>query len=319
MEDYKGLYHNEQQDIKSFEHGAHFKYLDLVDALNKLLKKHKKHKELENKDNEETKEIKEKKEKKKNTKKYKLKSYKKINDNDNGNQRYNDIINKEEEYQKNEGEKYDHIYNRNSLHISQKKILNSISRSVDRANINLPKINFNNNSINGNKSNLYCLRNQSYNPKDLKKLLMASECNNIQIIRDNDCNENENKEDFLPKLNLPYYKLNKEEKEYRKNNGEINSFSFKKRKNKRNNNFFLNEINDKSEIINSENEKKGIIRDKLRSIFEIEKLIKRNSIKNNLINNYSRNNIDLISNDISSQIFHLKKSSLVNTNKREIV
>ena len=41
MKEYKGFYHNEQQKISTYEHGAHFKYSDLVNELNKLIKKDK--------------------------------------------------------------------------------------------------------------------------------------------------------------------------------------------------------------------------------------------------------------------------------------
>jgi len=38
MKDYKGLYHNDNSITPCFEHGAHFKYLDLVNALLELQK-----------------------------------------------------------------------------------------------------------------------------------------------------------------------------------------------------------------------------------------------------------------------------------------
>ena len=36
MKEFKGLYHNEETRIPSFEHGAHFRYLDLFNALKEL-------------------------------------------------------------------------------------------------------------------------------------------------------------------------------------------------------------------------------------------------------------------------------------------
>ena len=36
MKHYKGLFYNDKSIAPSFEHGAHFKYLDLVNALQKL-------------------------------------------------------------------------------------------------------------------------------------------------------------------------------------------------------------------------------------------------------------------------------------------
>ena len=303
MEDYKGLYHNDHQTTSYYEHGAHFKYSDLVDALNNLIKKDKKSKESESKENKEI---------KKRINKYKFKTYK-----ENGNLRYKDNNNEKEEYQKNDDRKYDNIFERNSLHISKKKILNPINRSVDRTNISLPKINISNNSNSVNKSNFYSLTKKTLKPKDLRKLIIDSEYNNIQIIKDDDFNDNEkNKEDLLPRID--YHKKTKKEREYRKNNEELNLYSVKREKNKRNNKLFLNEINNKKEIINTENENsKGIIHDRLRSIFEIDKQVKKNSLLNDLRNNYSKNYIETIKNDISKQIYQLRKSLLVNANKRD--
>ena len=66
-------------------------------------------------------------------------------------------------------------------------------------------------------------------------------------------------------------------------------------------------INDR---INTEKGKsKVFLNNRIRSIFEIEKEIKKNYLNNDISNNNinNKNYIDVINNDISNQIYQLKK------------
>ena len=233
MKDYKGLYHGEQANIKLYEHGAHFKYSDLVNALNKLLARETQNEESDIKSNSK-KETSVNKEKKKKVKKYKLNINK---ENSNVNQRYNNIFNSNVNL--NEKDKnIDNILEHYSFYkIKEKVPLNPISKSVDRSNVNLPKI-INNINSNLNTNNLIPinLKKQSYNSKQLKKIL-------------NENNNEKNREEILPLLGSLYHKQGKKEKD-NDNNMKIENIklnSVKKPKNKRNLKIFLKDIN------NSEN------------------------------------------------------------------
>jgi hypothetical protein len=297
MKDYKGLYHGEQANIKLYEHGAHFKYSDLVNALNKLLARETQNEESDIKSNSK-KETSVNKEKKKKVKKYKLNINK---ENSNVNQRYNNIFNSNVNL--NEKDKnIDNILEHYSFYkIKEKVPLNPISKSVDRSNVNLPKI-INNINSNLNTNNLIPinLKKQSYNSKQLKKIL-------------NENNNEKNREEILPLLGSLYHKQGKKEKDS-DNNIKIENIklnSVKKPKNKRNLKIFLKEIN------NTENSK-GVLNGKLKSIFDTEKPIKKNNLINQPNNDYySKNYIETVNNDISRQMYLIKKQLMGNSNKKE--
>ena len=297
MKDYKGLYHGEQANIKLYEHGAHFKYSDLVNALNKLLARETQNEESDIKSNSK-KETSVNKEKKKKVKKYKLNINK---ENSNVNQRYNNIFNSNVNL--NEKDKnIDNILEHYSFYkIKEKVPLNPISKSVDRSNVNLPKI-INNINSNLNTNNLIPinLKKQSYNSKQLKKIL-------------NENNNEKNREEILPLLGSLYHKQGKKEKDS-DNNIKIENIklnSVKKHKNKRNLKIFLKEIN------NTENSK-GVLNGKLKSIFDTEKPIKKNNLINQPNNDYySKNYIETVNNDISRQMYLIKKQLMGNSNKKE--
>ena len=297
MKDYKGLYHGEQANIKLYEHGAHFKYSDLVNALNKLLARETQNEESDIKSNSK-KETSVNKEKKKKVKKYKLNINK---ENSNVNQRYNNIFNSNVNL--NEKDKnIDNILEHYSFYkIKEKVPLNPISKSVDRSNVNLPKI-INNINSNLNTNNLIPinLKKQSYNSKQLKKIL-------------NENNNEKNREEILPLLGSLYHKQGKKEKD-NDNNMKIENIklnSVKKPKNKRNLKIFLKDIN------NSENSK-GVLNGKLKSIFDTEKPIKKNNLINQPNNDYySKNYIETVNNDISRQMYLIKKQLMGNSNKKE--
>ena len=303
MKDFKGIYgeQEKEKEITYYEHGAHFKYSDLVDALNKL-----QYKRLPKKDlNLEVEELNNKNgikiiSEKKKKKKYKLKLNTQAN-NDNNN-RYKDInvnIDYKMEQYPNEEKKNENDNEKFTYHLKKSKIINPISKSVDRSKINLPKIVFNHININNNSNinnNPISLRNKSFNSKKLKELI---EDENKKTKK-----EENNKIEILPKLDSNYYKQNNtKEKEYKKTIDNIKMFSIKN-KNKRS---YNNNINDR---INTETGKsKGILNNRIRSIFEIEKEIKKNYLNNDISNIYynNKNYIDVINNDISNQIYQLKK------------
>lgn len=300
MKDYKGLYHGEQKNIESYEHGAHFKYSDLVNALNKLLAKETQNEESDIKSNNK-KETSVNKEKKKKVKKYKLKLDK---ENSNVNQRYNNnIFNSNVNLNENDKDKnIDDILEHYSFYkIKQNVALNPISKSVDRSNVNLPKIINNiNSNFNTNNPIPINLKKQSYNSKQLKKIL-------------NENNNEKNREEILPLLGSLYHKQGKKEKDC-VNNIKIEDIklnSIKNPKNKRNRKIFLKDFND------SENSK-GILNNKLKSIFDTEKPIKKNNQIYQINNNYyNKNYIETVNNDISRQMYLIKKQLMGNSSKKE--
>lgn len=300
MKDYKGLYHGEQANIKLYEHGAHFKYSDLVNELNKLLAKETQNEESDIKSNDK-KETSVNKEKKKKVKKYKLNINK---ENSNVNQRYNNIFNSNVNQNENNIDKnIDNILEHYSFYkIKEKVALNPISKSVDRSKINLPKIITNNINSNPNNNNPIPinLKKQSYNSKQLKKIL-------------NENNNEKNREEVLPLLGSSYHKQGKRAKDSGNNikieNIKLNSV--KKPKNKRNLKIFLKDIND------TENSK-GVLNNKIKSIFDTEKTIKKSNQINQPNNGYyNKNYIETVNNDISRQMYLIKKQLMGNSNKKE--
>ena len=316
MKDFKGIYGEQEKDITYYEHGAHFKYSDLVNALNRLQSKPLPKKDLQLRDElnnaNDVKIIGEKKKKKK----YKLKlNTEANNDNNDNNNRYKDLDSdyKVEPYpneeKKNDNEKF-------TYHLKKSKVINAISKSVDRSKINLPKIVYNHINNNSNSNNIHnplSLRNKSFNTKELKTLIKDSQIKEDKKYK----NEENSKEDILPKLDSNYYNQDLKEKEYKKTIDNIKMFSIKN-KNKRSYNF--NNNNDRMNTENGKSKSKFFLNNRIRSIFEIEKEIKKNYLNNELSNNYSNNKnyIDVINNDISNQIYQLKKNLLINnSNKKE--
>ncbi len=300
MKEYKGFYHNEQQKISTYEHGAHFKYSDLVNELNKLIKKDIiKEEERDISENNKRNDSSIKKIKKKNVKKYILKVPKDSNIN---NERYSNLNIYENDKEK------DDIVEKYSFSKTKKHAAYPTSKSLDRTNINLPKVIINNiNSSNHNNTNLTSLRNKSYNPKDLKKLFYESK-------------KEINKEEILPVIDSFNYKKNIKENDndYNKNKEDFIVNTVKKHKNKRNAKLFLKELNTKNDLMHSEIENYKV-RDsnRLRSIFETEKIIKKNNLLNEP-NSHNKRYVETVNNDISKQIYLLKKQLLVNPNKKEI-
>ena len=231
MKDYKGLYHEEKSYVPCFEHGAHFKYLDLVNALKELQLN------LYNKNELESLEITGSpiknnniillRESDKKSKRYKLKRYL-LTENDENKRYVNDIdiINENEKneksYNKYIRESKKDLFKKSKLNIKEK----GISKSIDKIKEKLPSINKNNNSN--------VLRNKSFNPQKITERIIYNfdddttynnYNNNDFEIKDynirNKYNENNNYEnvilnvkkskkpkkkfeslDFLPKINI---------------------------------------------------------------------------------------------------------------------
>ena len=176
MKDFKGLYHNENPKTPCYEYGAHFKYLDLVNALKELQSKISNKNENNNLESNyspiknETLLIKEKIKKQK---KYKLKPI--ILDKENNeNERYNNIdnINENEEISENViiRESNKDLFNHKRKRNRETKIFKGISKSIDRRDEKLPKININN-------SNSISLRNKSYNPHKIMEKIIYDDDN----------------------------------------------------------------------------------------------------------------------------------------------
>ena len=283
MKDFKGIYGEQEKEVNYYEHGAHFKYSDLVNALNKLLSKTLPKKDLKLQEElnniNDIKIVGEKKKKKK----YILKLNTEANNEDNN--RYEDFgvdfkLHQDEyqnEEKKNDNEKF-------TYHLKKSKIVNAVSKSVDRSKINLPKIVYNhinnNNNIN-NHNNPISLRNKSFNSKELKELFEDKKTKENKKNKD----EENSKLDILPKLDSMYYNQNLEEKEYKKTIDNIKMLSIKNKNKRRHNN------NNSIDRMNYENRKsKFFLNNRIRSIFEIEKEIKKNYLNNDINNNYYNNN-----------------------------
>lgn len=371
MKEFKGLYHNEKSITPCYEYGAHFKYLDLVNALKELQSKISNKNENENLESiyspikNETLLIKEKIKK---PKKYKLKP-KILNTENNENKRYNnekDNINENEEISENIiiRESNKDLFNSKRKRNKENKIYKGISKSIDRRDEKLPKIN-----ININNSHSISLRNNSYNPHKLMEKIIYDnedddkniinneikeikeyhsknknyEINNIQSeMRKRKLNKskknigNNGNIDFLPKINTfrnnqieeQNTKINMEEIEETQSQIEDDKIikiqssinanriinPIKKISHKGLNRLYLNDLINAKD--NQENQKLNIFKNnRLKSIFETEKQIKNNNILTDRIHNYNRNNFDKINNDMTQEIYQLKKHLLNNQNK----
>ena len=305
MKEYKGLYFQEDSKNITYEHGAHFKYTDLVKALMDLQKNISSEKNVQNEKEESA-----QKEKQKKRKKYKLK-LEPENTKNNQNQRYNDF-----DYRYNNGKenKNDDRLNIRDLFPKIQKIKQT-SRSVDTSKDKLPIINNNISLCLGNKSN----RAKILNEDNIKNITNEKDYVN-KIVEKIKNNYNEvNKSDILPKINHFHFKEIKNRYENDKNStlfeeeiknqyndiqsGKIYNHklnSIKKFNYKKNHKLFLKDYND--------NNNNNIEIGRIRSIFDTEKQIKKNI--NKKIYPIESKYVNTINNDINQQIYHLKKSLL---------
>ena len=320
MKDYKGIYHNTTSTTNYYEFGAHFKYLDLYNALNQLKKERTENIPL----NEESSlklEIKEEKEPSKKRKKYKLKTMDTketkrnlglVTDiNENSKERRKKEFSTIEEEQDNEKENF-----------RKKKRL--LTKSLDK--IVLPKINIKNSN---NEDNL----------TPIKLMVEKKEKNNYQFGRLSKSlnlkkkSVREKKENF-PKINSVYYrdiiienKNNKDTVEETQSRFKDNNESIKIFNNNDESEFKRGKIlkklttrrMGKLSLINNEQEKNfellpksNIKPERLKSIFEKEKEIKRINLFLGQKNNYSTSNRNVMNDEMAQQIHNLKMQILSN-------
>ena len=328
MKDYKGIYHGTTSTTNYYEFGAHFQYLELYNALNKLKKERAEDIPL-NDDSLLKLENKEEKEPSKKRKKYKLKTLdiKDIKES----KKYLGLETDINEKSKEKGKKFSTIEEEqeNNIKENRRKKSRLLTKSLDK--IVLPKIKIKN------------LNNED-NSKDkilspIKLLDEKKDKNNYQIGRLSKSlnlkkkSASEKKENF-PKINSNYFrdiiiedKDNKEMVEETQSRFKDNNESIKIFNNNEDNNIRKGKILKKLatrriervSLINNEQEKNiellpksSIKLDRLKSIFEKEKEIKRINLFLGQKNNYSTNNRNLMNEEMAQQIHNLKMQILSN-------
>ena len=329
MKDYKGIYHGTTSTTNYYEFGAHFKYLELYNVLNKLKKEKTENIPL-NDDSLLKLENKEEKEPSKKRKKYKLKTLdvKDIKES----KRYlgleTDINEKSKEKGKNKFSTIEEEQE-NNIKDNRRKKSRLLTKSLDK--IVLPKIKIKN------------LNNED-NSKDkilspIKLLEEKKDKNNYQIGRlSKSLNLKKKsaiqKKDNFPKINSNYFrdiiieeKDNKEMVEETQSRFKDNNESIKIFNNNEDNNIRKGKIlkklatrrMERISLINNEQEKNiellpksSIKLDRLKSIFEKEKEIKRINLFLGQKNNYSTNNRNLMNEEMAQQIHNLKMQILSN-------
>lgn len=328
MKDYKGIYHGTTSTTNYYEFGAHFQYLELYNALNKLKKERAENIPL-NDDSLLKLENKEEKEPSKKRKKYKLKTLdvKDIKES----KRYLGLETDINEKSKEKRKKFSTIEEEqeNNIKDNRRKKSRLLTKSLDK--IVLPKIKIKN------------LNNED-NSKDkilspIKLLEEKKDKNNYQIGRLSKSlnlkkrNASEKKDNF-PKINSNYFKDiiieekdNKEMVEETQSRFKDNNESIKIFNNNEDNNIRKGKIlkklatrrMERVSLINNEQEKNfellpksSIKLDRLKSIFEKEKEIKRINLFLGQKNNYSTNNRNLMNEEMAQQIHNLKMQILSN-------
>jgi len=328
MKDYKGIYHGTTSTTNYYEFGAHFKYLELYNALNKLKKERAENIPL-NDDSLLKLENKEEKEPSKKRKKYKLKTLdvKDIKES----KKYLGLETDINEKSKEKGKKFSTIEEEqeNNIKDNRRKKSRLLTKSLDK--IVLPKIKIKN------------LNNED-NSKDkilspIKLLEEKKDKNNYQIGRlskslDLKKKSAIEKKDNFPKINSNYFrdiiieeKDNKEMVEETQSRFKDNNESIKIFNNNEDNNIRKGKIlkklatrrMERGSLINNEQEKNfellpksSIKLDRLKSIFEKEKEIKRINLFLGQKNNYSTNNRNLMNEEMAQQIHNLKMQILSN-------
>ena len=329
MKDYKGIYHGTTSTTNYYEFGAHFQYLELYNALNKLKKEKAENIPL-NDDSLLKLENKEEKEPSKKRKKYKLKTLdiKDIKESKKYLGLETDINEKSKEKGKNKFSTIEEEQE-NNIKENRRKKSRLLTKSLDK--IVLPKIKIKN------------LNNED-NSKDkilspIKLLDEKKDKNNYQIGRlSKSLNLKKKsaieKKDNFPKINSNYFrdiiieeKDNKEMVEETQSRFKDNNESIKIFNNNEDNNIRKGKIlkklatrrMERVSLINNEQEKNvellpksSIKLDRLKSIFEKEKEIKRINLFLGQKNNYSTNNRNLMNEEMAQQIHNLKMQILSN-------
>ena len=295
MKDFKGVYHDITDTVKTYEFGAHFKYEELFDRLNKL-------KNEENKDNTfeenkryqiQTENIIEPNEHVKKRKKYRLETFA-----DKDNSKYLNFISKIKN-EKNDDYKVSIIQEEDKDFPKQKrKKIKLLTHSYDK--VKLPYINNNNSNHDISlKNNLLKLNNKLTESNAEKNQNMNIKRNSLNISSDKFLALKNNRKHF-PKINSLY--LNNIVQQATENN--------------------LSKEDENQNILREDENLKIKLKyirkkERLKSIFEKEKQIKNNNF--NLFlgekNNYSRIKNIVNNDEISYQIYNLKKKLLGNSNR----
>ena len=328
MKDYKGIYHGTTSTTNYYEFGAHFQYLELYNALNKLKKERAENIPL-NDDSLLKLENKEEKEPSKKRKKYKLKTLdiKDIKES----KKYLGLETDINEKSKEKGKKFSTIEEEqeNNIKDNRRKKSRLLTKSLDK--IVLPKIKIKNSNNEDNS------KDKILSP--IKLLEEKKDKNNYQIGRlSKSLNLKKKsaieKKDNFPKINSNYFrdiiieeKDNKEMVEETQSRFKDNNESIKIFNNNEDNNIRKGKIlkklstrrMERVSLINNEQEKNiellpksSIKLDRLKSIFEKEKEIKRINLFLGQKNNYSTNNRNLMNEEMAQQIHNLKMQILSN-------
>ena len=289
MKDYKGIYHNVEDNTKSYEYGAHFKYSELYIALKNLQIKQQNEDAPSGENNSSPKENKNEEEinREKNRKKYRLKSLKKDENN-----RY---FKTEANQKRNESNELA-IIEDDELGIKNKSRRKK-SRLVTK--VNLPKIS-SNNLVSLEKSNLKTISNEkikihkSYDFNNMKRISFPKIYSLYKENMQENMQENANKNINIIVETQSIFDEKGGIKIYKDSNEELN----RKSKNK------IFDSEDKIELLPKAHRKE----DRLKSIFDKEKSIKNRNLFLGEKNNYKINEKrDIINNPISQQIYNLKK------------
>ena len=328
MKDYKGIYHGTTNTTNYYEFGAHFQYLELYNALNKLKKERAENIPL-NDDSLLKLENKEEKEPSKKRKKYKLKTLdvKDIKES----KKYLGLETDINEKSKEKGKKFSTIEEEqeNNIKDNRRKKSRLLTKSLDK--IVLPKIKIKNlNNEDNSKDKILSPIKLLEEKKDKNNYQIGRLSKSLNLKKKNDSE----KKDNFPKINSNYFKdiiieekNNKEMVEETQSRFKDNNESIKIFNNNEDNNIRKGKIlkklatrrMERVSLINNEQEKNiellpksSIKLDRLKSIFEKEKEIKRINLFLGQKNNYSTNNRNLMNEEMAQQIHNLKMQILSN-------
>ena len=328
MKDYKGIYHGTTSTTNYYEFGAHFQYLELYNALNKLKKERAENIPL-NDDSLLKLENKEEKEPSKKRKKYKLKTLdvKDIKES----KKYLGLETDINEKSKEKGKKFSTIEEEqeNNIKDNRRKKSRLLTKSLDK--IVLPKIKIKNlNNEDNSKDKILSPIKLLEEKKDKNNYQIGRLSKSLNLKKKNDSE----KKDNFPKINSNYFKdiiieekNNKEMVEETQSRFKDNNESIKIFNNNEDNNIRKGKIlkklatrrMERVSLINNEQEKNvellpksSIKLDRLKSIFEKEKEIKRINLFLGQKNNYSTNNRNLMNEEMAQQIHNLKMQILSN-------
>ena len=328
MKDYKGIYHGTTSTTNYYEFGAHFQYLELYNALNKLKKERAENIPL-NDDSLLKLENKEEKEPSKKRKKYKLKTLdvKDIKES----KKYLGLETDINEKSKEKGKKFSTIEEEqeNNIKDNRRKKSRLLTKSLDK--IVLPKIKIKNlNNEDNSKDKILSPIKLLEEKKDKNNYQIGRLSKSLNLKKKNDSE----KKDNFPKINSNYFKdiiieekNNKEMIEETQSRFKDNNESIKIFNNNEDNNIRKGKIlkklatrrMERVSLINNEQEKNiellpksSIKLDRLKSIFEKEKEIKRINLFLGQKNNYSTNNRNLMNEEMAQQIHNLKMQILSN-------